>query len=566
MVASIPARSIVDIIPNVLSAGGTGLDLSGLFLTTSTRVPIGTVQTFTSAASVGAFFGLSSAEYAQAVVYFAGPDNATIRPAQMLFSQYPTTAVPAYLRGGTTGLTLAQLVALANGTITLSFNGTPKTSGTINLSTATSFSNAATLIQTALGQYDAVVTGSITATTLTVSAVTSGALAVGQVISGAGVTAGTTITALGTGTGGAGTYTVSPTQTASSTTISAGPAAVTYDSQSGAFVITSGTPGVTSTIGYATVGALATSLGLTAATGAVLSQGAAVATPATAMAAIIAQTQNFATFTTIFEPSTSDCVAFAAWNNGQEDRYAYICWDTDAAAYTANDTTSAGYLIGQADYSGTILIYEPSELYHAAFVMSVIAALDFARTDGRKTLAFQGQSGLAPAVTNQTIADQLITNGYNFVGSYATANDQFTFFNNGSITGPFLWADSYVNQIWLNNGFQLALMELLTTVGSIPYNINGYALIETAIQDQIDQALSFGAIRAGVTLSSLQVSQINALVGLDVADVITQRGWYLSIQDATPQVRAARGSPPCTFFYADGQSVQKITLSSVEVQ
>lgn len=65
----------------------------------------------------------------------------------------------------------------------------------------------------------AVVTGSISGTTLTVSAVTNGTLDVGQTISGTGVTAGTTITALGTGTGGTGTYTVSVSQTVSSTTI-----------------------------------------------------------------------------------------------------------------------------------------------------------------------------------------------------------------------------------------------------------------------------------------------------------------------------------------------------------
>lgn len=65
------------------------------------------------------------------------------------------------------------------------------------------------------------VTGSISGTTLTVTAVGSGALTVGQTLSGSGVTAGTKITALGTGTGGTGTYTVSASQTASSTTITA---------------------------------------------------------------------------------------------------------------------------------------------------------------------------------------------------------------------------------------------------------------------------------------------------------------------------------------------------------
>ena len=62
-------------------------------------------------------------------------------------------------------------------------------------------------------------TGSISATTLTVTAVTTGTLYVGAVLTGTGVAVGTTITALGTGTGGAGTYTVSPSQSVGSTNI-----------------------------------------------------------------------------------------------------------------------------------------------------------------------------------------------------------------------------------------------------------------------------------------------------------------------------------------------------------
>lgn len=65
----------------------------------------------------------------------------------------------------------------------------------------------------------AIVTGAISGTTLTVSAVTSGTLKIGQTIEGTGVTDGTIITAFGSGSGGAGTYTVSASQTVSSTTI-----------------------------------------------------------------------------------------------------------------------------------------------------------------------------------------------------------------------------------------------------------------------------------------------------------------------------------------------------------
>jgi hypothetical protein len=70
-------------------------------------------------------------------------------------------------------------------------------------------------------------TGSISGTTLTVTAVVSGTLAVGQLISATGVSASppgslaTYITALGTGTGSTGTYTLGISQTVSSRSMNA---------------------------------------------------------------------------------------------------------------------------------------------------------------------------------------------------------------------------------------------------------------------------------------------------------------------------------------------------------
>src|SRR5581483_960604 len=59
-------------------------------------------------------------------------------------------------------------------------------------------------------------TGSISGTTLTVTTAPGAGqapLAVGQTLSGAGIAPGTVITALGTGSGGTGTYTVNTSQT-----------------------------------------------------------------------------------------------------------------------------------------------------------------------------------------------------------------------------------------------------------------------------------------------------------------------------------------------------------------
>lgn len=67
-----------------------------------------------------------------------------------------------------------------------------------------------TSVSTALTTFTGSTSGS--STTLTASSVT-GTIAIGQVLFGAGIAAGTTITAFGTGSGGAGTYTISPAST-----------------------------------------------------------------------------------------------------------------------------------------------------------------------------------------------------------------------------------------------------------------------------------------------------------------------------------------------------------------
>jgi len=73
------------------------------------------------------------------------------------------------------------------------------------------------------GTIGAVFTGSISGNILTVTAIASGAIALGQTLSGSGITDGTTIVAFQSGAGGnineVGTYTLNISQTVTSTTI-----------------------------------------------------------------------------------------------------------------------------------------------------------------------------------------------------------------------------------------------------------------------------------------------------------------------------------------------------------
>ncbi len=589
MTQSIPASALASVNPGVLSAGGNPLSLNSVYLTPDTSIPIGTVQAFASATAVEDWFGPAAAETILANVYFSGFINCTVLPSTLYFAQYNTAAVGAYLRGGSVaGLTLAQLNALS-GTLTVTVNGEAITSSAINLSGATSFTNAATLIQAGLQATGNKFTGTATCVsgspTVTIVSTTSGALAVGDVISMTGVPAGAAITALGTYTPTAGTGTVTIGVNATTTeasaeaiTVTVSPT-VTYDSLRDAFVVSSPTTGVNSTMSFATAGTLANGLALTAATGAVTSQGAAATTPAAIMATVVSQTQNWATFMTVNEQSLSNKEAFAAWVQTTNNRYLYVCQDSDITPTESMAASgSFGYIVNAAQDTGVMPVYDISGTgVIAAFQTALVASINFNAQNGRTTAAFRGQAGLTAQVTSETVADNLIANGYNFYGSYATANQQFTLNQPGQVSGSFKWLDTFANQVYLNSQFQLALMTLLTTVPAVPYVTRGYNLIRNALVGNaattntpptgpIQQALYFGSIVKGVTLSGAQSAALNAATGDQSATATIQNtGYYLQILDPGAIVRGGRGTPIINFWYTDGGSVQKISMSSVDV-
>ena len=508
--STIPASEIVQVNPSVLGAGGSALDITGLMLTTSTRPPIGDVLSFPDADSVGDYFGAGSDEQQAATIYFSGYTGALKLPAALLFAQYNTAAVAAYLRSGDISEVPLSEIQAISGQLLITVDATLITIADVDLASATSLSNAASLLQTALQ--------------------------VGL---------------------------------ASTTCV--------YDSVSGSFVITSPTTGAASTITFASgSGDADTVLKLTEALGAVLSQGAAAAVPATLMDAIVAENSNWATFMTVQNPDDSgntNKLAFANWVGTTNNRFAYVCWDSDAtAANSLPATGSLGYLLEQNNNSGTCLIWGPDNT-KAAFICGAAASIDFEQAEGRITFAFKAQSGLLADVTTATAANNLggspqtasRGDGYNYYGAFGAANTDFVWFQRGFVTGTFAWMDSYINQIWLNNALQIALLNLMQSARSIPFNSAGNALIENALADPIAAGLNFGAFAPGA-ISNAQKAAVNGAAGLNIADALQAQGYYLQITDSSSAVRAARGPKAGTFWYLDRGSVQSINLNSVALQ
>lgn len=493
--SNIPISQIVQVNPRVIGAGGSQGALDGLLVSQNTALPVGQLRVFYNAADVAAFFGASSDEYAAASDYFGGIVGGGQQPASLTFGRFAAADTPAAVFGASLPLSLAQLQALAAGTLIVATSAM-HVSGSINLSAATSFADAATIMM-------------------------------------AGFT--------------------SPDFT------------ITYDSARRRFVLSTIATGATAEVSAVT-GTLAASVGLSAAAGAFQQPLGVVADTAdTAMSRIVAISGNWGAFTHVWAADLDERKAFAAWNSAQQFQFIYVGWDSDAADLTADNAASFGALVRDTPYQGTVPVY--GALEDGAAVLAWAASTNYLSIEGRNTLAFrQPVAGVTPKVTTLADANALLSNYYTYLGSYASASNTYTAFYNGALGGQFLWADTYLNQVWLRRTLQQALFETLLAYNTLPYNADGYNAIYQGAQGTITQALANGVIRAGVTLSNSQAAQINTQAGLQIATQVSSVGWYLQVTEPlSTTVRTERGSPVVNLWYCDGGSIQKIVVSSTTV-
>lgn len=508
MASTIPISQEVEVIPSVIGTGGNPLALNAVILTQNALQPSDSLLTFYNADDVGLYFGTSSDEYKSASIYFTGFTNCTAFPSALYFAGFAATAQAAWLLGTSlVGEPLTYFQAIS-GTLSIVVDGTTYTAASLNLSSATSIG------------------------------------------------------------GSEGTSVINLIKTGLSWSGSNKPV-ITWDATLSKFKITSSTTGATSTIAYAT-GTTATALGLIAG---VLSQGSAVETATNAMAKIKALSSNWATFTTMWEPTNSDAVLFAQWTQTQNDKFLFVCHDSDPlAATTTPYSAGIGAIMAADQFDGVLCVWASAGAkYLAAMACGVAGALNWNTLNGRATLKFRQQSGLASyvtTVTKQSDAENLIANGYTYYGTYSASGlgNIYNILADGALAGSrFKWFDTYVGQIFLNSQLALSIFNGLLQVNLAPYTAVGDTLLRAWCADPIKQAINAGIIRSGVTLSTSQIAAITYAVGFDITKNLQTYGYYLYIGTATAQTRGNRQSPPIMLYYTDGGAIQKITLDSIVI-
>ncbi len=145
---------------NIISAvGGTSQvsqrDLMGRVFTANPLVPAGSVVEFsggsnTALTAVGNYFGIGSDEYKFASKYFGYISRKGTTPQKISFAPHATSATSARLFGSVKSASLADFTVLTNTNVTFKADSTTFVLTALDLHSATSFTDVASIIQEAL--------------------------------------------------------------------------------------------------------------------------------------------------------------------------------------------------------------------------------------------------------------------------------------------------------------------------------------------------------------------------------------------------------------------------------
>ena len=149
---SISIERYVSIVSGVAGAQAVAQrELVGLRFSTNPRVPVGAHVVVANAGDALDYFGAGSPEATFAAQYFGYTSPAPASKAEKLrFAAMVDTVRPARIYGADKGTGLAALQAITAGALEITLAGVTETITGINLSTALSFADVATTVQTAV--------------------------------------------------------------------------------------------------------------------------------------------------------------------------------------------------------------------------------------------------------------------------------------------------------------------------------------------------------------------------------------------------------------------------------
>ncbi|WGN90784.1 tail sheath [Burkholderia phage vB_BglM_WTB] len=425
-------------------------------MTTSSLLAPSVIGEFSQADDVGTFFGMQSEEFARAQAYFSFVSKSIGSPATISFARVVSTATPALVVGDTLPKSFANVIGLANATITINVNGTAVPVTGFSFTTAKTLTDVAAQIQ------------------VQVRASTN------PLLSNASVTFNTntnqfTLSGSITGATSGGTITVTPTGAANDL----GPL-----------------------LGWGT-------------TGTVTSPAMDAETLAGAMARTTQISDNFGSFVSTGQFGTAfmlaDVTAAAQWNATQNNKFMY-CVPVPLASIGAVFSAVGGF-------SGTaITLVDPNQPVDFAeqSPAEILAATDYTKINATQNYMFYQFASRNVTVSDDATANTCDQNRTNYIGVTQTAGQKLAFYQRGILCGGPTDAtdmNTYANEMWLKSAITAQVLTTFLGLPRVPANNAGRAILTNVIQAVVTTGKNNGTISSGKQLTPVQQQFVTQVTG-----------------------------------------------------
>lgn len=467
-------------------------------------IPPGIVVEFTNADAVGEYFGTTDVqEYERSVKYFGFVSKSIRSPKKISFSRWVDVDIAPMIVGDANPKDLADWTPIAAGTLSLTVDGTVEAITGIDTSAATSLTDVAAIIQTAIRT---------SSTPQLVSAV------------------------------------------------------VSFNTNTNQFVLTGSTTGSgdiqANATGPADVSAL---LGWTTAQ-TVNVPGQPADNPVDAISKSEKISSNFGSFVfdpfwpTETPENLAKFVSVAAWNHAKNNRYMFL-FPTTIAQMTALWEAAKG----MSGTGVTLSNVFPAEYdYPEQCPAEILAATDYNSINATQNYMFYQFGNRAVMVSDDSTADDCDAVRANYNGVTETAGQQLAFYQRGVLFGDATAAvdmNTYANEMWLKDYIGSKMLSMFLNSPTISANKKGRASLLSVLQSSTDAAVLNGVISSGKTLTNEQKQYITQVTNNDNAwRQVQDAGSYYDLwftNEPTPDGRTEKVAN-YVLIYSKDDAVRKV--------
>lgn len=485
---SLPFSSIVPITGVVESPAFAQEKKHMLLAMDSSLIPSGTSYLEFGGASAltdfSAYFGKQVPEYQALVKYFGFVSKNGNAPEKALVARWYKTATAPFIKGDKLTTTVATLKAITDGSLTISFDDTAEEITGLDFSSATSYSDIATVLQTGIAT-------EFTGATVVYNSITGGFIVTGG-------TTGKTATTEGVNEGTTGTD-VSVLLGLKGATTSQGVDAETfadfcdriYHANTGAFSIT-------------TLETLADT----------------DITPAVAWLQTTLNGQSYNTVNRLVFNFTDKTTAktIASTLDGLNYTGFVICYDPYGENVNILDCAICASIDYQIDGGAINFNFQPAVGYTA--ITSLGTVVDY-------------QQGL----TNSSLMQDLDNNAISCVYSVGFGTQEQVFYGSGLMAGDFGTESTQVDESALELAIQVSILNGLASLNKIPLRgEDATDLVSSLLATPIEQFIKNGVIAQGATLSTVEKASVAQATGnANASDSLEMTGYYYKIYDLTEE-------------------------------